>query len=779
MYLPLNWLKEFIKFKETPEKVAEIFTLAGFEVEKIEYWGRDLAGVIVGEIKTIVSHAEADKLVVCKVEVGRKQLLNIVCGARNIKPGHKVPVALVGVKLPNGMKIERRRIRGVDSEGMLCAEDELGLGEDHSGIMILDKQAKVGQKLNKVLGLDDIVLDITVPANRVDCLSVIGLAKEFAAQTGEALNIKKTVLTENKKYNIKKIIKVKITDTDLCPKYTARVVKNVKVRPSPVWLQSRLRVCGIKSINNIVDATNYVMLERGQPLHAFDLANIAGKQIIVRAAGKDSKFATLDGEERLLGSQMLVIADAKQPIAVAGVMGGRNSEITRQTKEIVIESALFKPLSIRQTRQKLGIVTEASNRFEKGLWWDLPEWAADQAAQLISEVAGGEIVTGMINVSRQKENKPTVIKFNLKYLNRLIGRNFTLAEAIKSLEKLNCKIAKAGIDEIKVTVPSWRQDLNIPADLVEEVGRLYGWNNLKTTPVFAGLKPIQLPDALKFQEKIHNILAAAGLNEVYNYSFYSKRMIEQFGMQKAGHYLVQNPLNPEQEYMRTALLPWLQSNVLKNYQTREEIKIFEIGTVFPKSGTGLPNEKTMLGAIIYKKGKAEGKKSAHWEMMSVLNSVLSGVGFSEEEACYQDKDNGAVEIKIKGSKVGQYSWVLPESNKLGSPPVYFELDLQALLGLSKKLSTFRPISDYPAVTRDLTFTNISQADFAELSGLIRKASPLVKKVEAKDLYITGDSLTVRVIYQSSERTLTAKEIDILENEIIKNLSAAFDLRIKK
>jgi len=492
MHLSLNWLKEYVKFKQAPEKVAEIFTLGGFEVEKVVKWGQGLEQIVIGQIKTIISHAEANKLSVCKVDVGRKQPLTIVCGAKNVKPEHKVPVALIGTTLPNGMKIERRRIRGIDSEGMLCAEDELKLGEDHSGILILDKSLKIGQKLGKATGLEDIVLDLSLTPNRPDTYSVIGLARELAALSDQKFIQKKVTVPESKKLNVKKLLSVRVQDNNLCPKYTVRVVKNVKVKSSPQWLQARLIVAGIKPINNIVDITNYVMLEYGQPLHAFDYTKVQGKNIIVRKAGSDKSFITLDGIERQLTPDMLMIADSKQPIAIAGVMGGDNSEISKQTKDIVIESAVFKPISVRKTRQRLGLVTEASTRFEKGIAWELPELALDRAAQMMAEIAGGEVAKGMIVASQQKAEKSKSLKVRLSYINRIIGRKFTLVEVKKVLERLYFTVKEAGKDELRVTVPSFRQDVSIPADITEEVGRMYGWNNYTSAPIYAELKPIKL-----------------------------------------------------------------------------------------------------------------------------------------------------------------------------------------------------------------------------------------------------------------------------------------------
>lgn len=785
MNLSLNWLKEFVKYQQTPEKVAEVLTLGGFEVEKVNYLGKGLDNIIVGQIKTIISHAEADKLSVCKVDVGRSELLNIVCAAKNIKPGQKVPVALVDAVLPNGMRIERRRIRGVDSEGMLCAEDELGLGDDHRGILILDKDLKVGKKLGQAIGLEDTVLDITVSPNRADGYSVLGLAREFAALSGQKLVQKKVAVKQSKKHSIKKLLSVRIADNDLCPKYTARVVRNVKVKRSPDWLRSRLLVAGIKPINNIVDISNYVMLEMGQPLHAFDMAKVTGRKIVVRKAGKDKKFTTLDNEERKLSSDMLVIADNKEPIAVAGVIGGKNSVISRETKDVVIESAIFKPVSIRKTRQKLGIVTEASTRFEKGIWWDLPEAAADRAAQLMSELASGEVANGLIVCSKVKIVKPTIIRISLDYINKLIGRNFTEAEVIKNLEKLAFQVSKAGKGELKVTVPAWRQDVSIPADVVEEVGRMYGWNNLKPAPIFAELKPVVLPPEQILEKEIKNTLVACGLTEVLNYSFYGRDLIEKFGFDTNKHYKVTNPLNPEQEYLRSSLIPRLIENVLKNYQTREEVKLFEVGKVFKRINEGMPDEKIIVTGVIYSKRKVSISEKHHpiHKLRGILNTLFNKLNIANDRVNYEYERRDLFEnIRIDKETIGTYGWPSSSGGKLGSQVVYFEIDLVKLIKYVNLQRRYQPISEYPFVERDMTFTIPLETDFQQFTRAIMKESDLITRVIGHDMYKSSEKerkVTIRIFYQASDRTLKSEEVEEIEKEIVSAMSNKFKTELKK
>ncbi len=756
-------------------------TNGGFEVEKIEQKGMGFENVVVGQIKTIVNHAEADKLSVCKVDIGKKQLLTIVCGAKNIKPLQRVPVALIGARLPSGIAIERRRIRGVESEGMLCAPDELGLGTDRSGILILDKDLRIGQNLGRALELDDVVLDITVTANRPDGLSVVGLAREFAALSGQKFIEPKIKLVETKKYSVKKLLSVSVQNPDLCPKYTARVVKNVKIQASPAWLQSRLRVMGVQPINNIVDITNYVMLEMGQPLHAFDAARIVNKKIVVRTAKAHEKFMTLDGVERDLTAEILMIADSKQSLAIAGVMGGQNSEITRSTKDVVIESAIFKPICIRRTRQKLGIITEASMRFEKGIWWDLPEIACDRAAQLMSEIAGGEVAKDMIIVSKAKESKPATVTVTLNYINKLIGRNFTAVEVKNILEQMSFTVSAAK-GAFKVTAPKWRTDISLPADIVEEIGRVYGWNNLKPVPIYGELKPMTLSPEKYWERKIKDTLVACGMTEVLNYSFYGRSLLEMFGYKASDHYRVDNPLNPEQEYLRISLLPRLYENLLKNYQAWGSVKLFEVGRVFIKTNKEMPDERVRLAGLVYTKAKSQ---YAPFEIKSILKTLILQLGVDVSAMRFVKKKDDLIQFSIIiGEEAIGYGGVLPfNAQKLGSTPVWFEINMDKFIQQAVLQRKYEAISDFPGIERDMTFVvNGGVVDYALLAETIKKIDPLVVAVEPVDLYKqSGDirNLTVRISYQSQDRTLKSEEVEAVEKRIIAEVGKMFKAEIKR
>ncbi len=781
MYLPLSWLKEFVKYRETTEKVADIFTMGGFEVEKVIQFGKGLEKIIVGEIKTITSHSGADKLSVCKVDVGRKQLLNIVCGAPNVKAGQKVPCALVDTVLPSGMKIERRRIRGVDSEGMLCAEDELGLGDDHEGIMILDESLRAGRKFIEAVKLSETVLDITLSPNRPDCYSIIGLAYEYAALSGQNFTDKKVTVTETGKETTKSLLNVTVKENALCPKYTARIVRNIKVGPSPLWLQSRLRVSGVKPVNNIVDITNYVMLEYGQPLHAFDYANVDGKKIIIRKADTETSFMTLDGEKRKLTPDMLMIADGSQSIAVAGVMGGENSEITDKTTDIVIESAIFDPLSIRKTRQQLGLVTEASTRFEKGIYWDLPDLASNRAADLMAELAGGEVTKGMIVVSKDAKRTPSAISVESDYISGLIGKKFTTKDIVNAVERLGFEVKASGANKISVVPPSWRQDIAIPADIAEEVGRMFGWNKLKPAPVYAVLNPTDTNTTGYWTRIIKDTLVAGGMTEMLNYSFYGRSLITQLEMDITKHYQVENPLNPEQAYMRTSLIPRLLDNVLKNYQNRDAISLFETGNVFFKTQSGMPDERTFAAGILLDKRLKRNQLAQVQKLKGIVSVLIDSVGVPDDVQ-YKTKDDATVVVMVRGEQIGYVRWLYAGTQKIGMAPVCFEIDIQKLLKNAERHEQYVPVSEFPTVERDITFRTPPEVPYSAIISMIEKVDPLIVAVNGTELYQESDknvNTTFRIVFQLSDRTLTSQEVDAVEHKIIETAAKKLNMKIKK
>ncbi len=779
MNISLKWLKTYVPVKHAAAKVAEVLTFGGFEVESIQEPAKALQGLVVGQIKTIVDHAEADRLSVCTVDIGKKAKQQIVCGAKNIKPGDKVPVALPGMTLPGGLTIEERKIRGTESAGMLCAEDELGLGDDHSGILILDPKARIGQPVATALGLNDSVLDVTVSPQRADAQSMIGLAREYAALTNQTFKEPKVAVTESK-HKISAYLKVRVADYNLCPKYTARVIRGVTVRPSPAWLQARLRAAGHTPINNIVDVTNFVLLEYGQPLHAFDAKKIEGDRIVVKKAGRKQSFDTLDHETREITSDMLMIWDAKQPIAIAGVIGGEHSAISEKTTDIILESAIFKPLSIRKTRQKLGLVTDASLKFERGIWWGLPERALDRAAELIAETAGGTIAAGSIVVTKPKTtHKPTVLTVSPKAMTDVIGAKLSTATIVRYLTKLSFTVEKLDDDRLRLTVPEWRMDIHVMADVVEEIGRMYGWNKLKPRPIAADIAPTELLTSFQWERKIRRALAACGMTEMMNYSFYGENLFTQFGWKPEDHYRIENPMNKEQEYMRISLVPGLYVTVLKLYQQQPQLALFEVGRVFYRTKKAEPDEHRMAAGIIYDRQAKRGDQRPIRQLQGIIRALVRQLGVTFESLSFSVNSDDAqvVDIEIDGHVVGWYGWLIQHEEKLGQPPVWFEVDIDKLVDGAQLVRRFTPIPEHPAVVRDMTFQMPVRTSFFSVRDATRQVSELITDVAARDLYPLDDEhrkATIRITYQAADRTLHTHEVNAIEKKILTMMTNKFN-----
>jgi len=766
MKLPISWIKEYVKIDKKPEKLAQTLTLSGTEVEEIIRDENTLKNVVVGEITAIIKHSNADRLRVCKVRVKKGKILKIVCGAPNIKVGQKVPVALPGAELPNGTKIEKTKIRGEESEGMLLAEDELGIGQDHSGIYILEEDEKIGRSIRSVLGLNEVIFDLALTPNRADCFSVFGIAREVSAVTKR--KIKKnpsSYLIKDEENKISRELKVSVLAKNLCPKYTARVIKGVKVADSPEKIKNRLRACGIRPINNVVDITNYVMLELGQPLHAFDYDKLAGskgqKKIIVRQAKSKEKLVTLDGKERDLEKGMLVIADKFSPIALAGVMGGENTEISEETKNVILESAVFKPYSVRKTAQKLGLRSESSNLFEKGLDSFMTEIALDRAASLIEKYAGGKIVPGRLAVVQKEKDLRPKVSLSLERLRLYLNKKIALGALKRIFNSLGFEFLGLKDEKITLRVPSWRQDVRLPEDLIEEVGRIYNYNRLKPTYLKGILKPVELPKGLYWEDKIKNILVAADMTEVYNYSFYSENDLKAFGFDPKDHYRLKNPLNPEQEYLRKSLIPLMIKNVSFNSDFSESISIFEIGNVF-FPGKDLPKEKKMVAGVFW-------GGEAYFAAKAALDLLLVK-GLNIEKFLFEVVEQKTF-LKANNRIIGQL-YILPEVvkkyYKIKKQVAYFELELIKLINLASEKTSFIKPSHYPAIIRDLSFFIPRDVRYVDVEKEIKESSPLIQEIELFDIYQREGkvSLAIRITFQSRERTLEAKEVD----EIIKRIS---------
>lgn len=760
MKLPLSWIEEFVKPQLPVEKLASLLTLSGTEVEKIEKCSVNFSGVVVGQVRTVVQHPAADRLKVTRVVVQDKQAkpYTIVCGAPNVVPMQKVAVALPGAKLANGTILEKATIRGVESEGMLCALDELGLGNDHSGILVLGDDLKLGTPLEKALALTETILHFELTPNRSDCFSVLGLAREISVLTKKPLKVPIVKLKEGKQA-ASRFVKVAIRDKTLCSRYVARYVKGITVKPSPQWLKNSLEASGIRPINNIVDVTNYLMLEYGQPLHAFDGRQVKGKSIIVRRARQGEKIVLLDGTTRTLTADMPVIADPAKALVVAGIMGGEGSGVSEKTKDVIIESATFNPVTIRKTSQALGLRTEASHRHEKGPDSAVVSLAADRAAQLIAELAGGEITKGTVEAGHPPA-KRQAIAFSLDAANALLGVKVGQTKAADLLIRLGCVVERGmrakGAEGIwRVVPPPWRGDVRIPEDLTEELGRLTDYNTFPKTHLTASLQPTAVPPVLQMEWQARQYFASVGFSEVLTYPYYGQSHRDAFGLSKA-HFEPAKPLSPDQQFLRQSLTPRLAEAVAKNRASFESIRLFEIGSLF-FSKKKEPVEPRVLGAAVL-------SPDAYRTLRGVLEdfAALGGV------RCPSAVEGNVATFTVGKENVATITAYGPDAVRAlkirsNHPFAALQLNLTALAKHWNNAPTFKPFSQFPAVKRDLAFWLPKSEAYGPLNDALKALDPLIRDVELFDVFDRGEkrSYAVHLTFQAEDRTLTLEEVDAI------------------
>lgn len=786
MKLPISWLKEYIDVKISPEKLADKLTMTGLEVEEVQS-AVNFEKVVVGEVLERKKHPNADKLNVAMVRISDSHpegvdgsVLQIVCGAPNLNVGQKAAVAVVGAKLGDFV-ISRVELRGVESNGMICSEKELELGEDHNGILVLDKKAKVGMDFAEYIKADKL-LDIKIFANRPDLMGVIGLTREVAAALDKKFIQKELKVKENSKEKIEKILTVRVENNELCPRYMARVVKNVRVGESPDWMKKRLISCGVRPINNLVDISNYVMLEYGQPLHFFDLDKL-GKNttIIVRKAKAKEEMKTLDGVKRSLNNECLVIADEKRAIALAGVMGGENTEVDENTTNILIEAAIFEKSNIRKTSRTLGLRSEAVSRFEKGIPFELPKHAIDRAASLLAEIADGEIAAGVIDVKKEEYKKVT-IDINKDKISSFLGVDISEKEIEKTLELLGFAIENG-----KAVVPWWRSDVSTETDLIEEIIRLWGYDRLPSTLPLSG-SYVPLENDFSKVNKVRELLSNIGYTEILTYSFIGKKELENVGENIGVAPKLENPLVSEQEYMRTSLVPHMLNALRENQFNKEEIRFFEIGKTFKNSQQGiLPLEERylclgLIGGKPWPYNYTGGRN--YYELKGVLQRLTAefSLKFSVAKEIQLPFKNGeSAKVLLGGQEVGSFGEIDPKivdkfDLKKSASILYINLD--KLLYYSKNEKVFSDFSKYQFSLRDLSVIMNDSVEIGEFQHSFEKADKLIKEVEVVDIY-TGKpleknqkSVTFRLKIQSDEKTLNESEIDkvMVEcNKIVKKL----------
>ena len=755
MLLPLSWLKKFVDIKKTPEQIGQALSLSGSEVEKILNSARGLKKIVIGKIKDIKPHPQADKLQLAYIDVGKKDILEIVCGATNIKPGQKVPVVLLGGEV-RGLKIEKRKIRGIASNGMLASERELGFGDDHSGIYILPEDAKVGMDLVDYLELDDPVFELDITPNRPDCFSIYGLAREVATVFNLKLKTEKIKFSEISK-KTSSAVKVDIKDKKLCPKFSARFIKGVKVGQSPIWLQNKLRQVGIRSINNIVDITNYIMIETGKPLHVFDADKIEKNKIIIRNAKKNEKLIALDELNYNLDESDLVIADSKKVLSIAGVMGGLESGVGRGTANIIIESAIFDPVSVRQTSKKLNLRSESSTRFEKGIDWETIDDSLDKAAYYMQKLGGGEIYKGIAS-DHGKPPKRAKIKLELNEVKRLLGVELPAKKVESILRNLGFE-TKTSSSAIDALTPSWRiHDIFEQADLVEEIGRIIDYNTLPKTLPNSSVALQEGAPHIRAGRMLRQKAISAGYSEILTYSYYGKNLVSLSGVSPKEHVILTNPVNEEYPYLRASLAPWMIDKLSQNSSLlpREEFRLFEIGKTFSQK-----NEKhqAVFGVIKTK----DTDENIYRELRGLLESFVGEVVDIKKEKnsydCFMGKSKIAF-ILIKSKKE-------LSGFRLRSSVGLLLVDIEKI-EIKNDRFTYKPLPFYPQVERDIAMLVPFSARYGEIEKTISGFNPLLKNYELFDVYHgldKGSSLAMRLTFYSTDRTLEAGEVDDIVSDL--------------
>ena len=792
MKVPLNWLREYVDIILPPTELANRLTMAGTEVKGIQAIGDSWENIVVGQIVAINPHPNADRLSLTTIDLGTEQP-TVVCGAPNLRLGDKVAFASVGAQLIDGhsgqaFRLESAKIRGVVSSGMACSEKELGISDSHEGIIVLPAEAPIGTPLASYLG--DTIFDMDMTPNRPDCLSMVGIAREVAALTGQGLHLLE-IEYEEKALPIDQQISVEIAAPDLCPRYCASLITGIKVAESPRWMQQRLLRCGMRPINNIVDITNYVMLEYGQPLHAFDYHQIKGKKIIVRRATEGETIISLDGIERLLSGDMLVIADEEQAVAIAGVMGGADSEVSQETTSILLESANFSPPSIHYTGRVLCLPSEACMRFERGIRPELTLPALKRATQLIIQLAGGQAAKGLVDAYPGKQ-EPESIRLSTSQVKQLLGVEFSLDQIVEVLTSLgfDCEVASAS--EVGVIAPYWRSDIHQAVDLIEEVARIIGYDKIPAT-MLAQPVPRQNPEPIiSLKQKVRHSLIGYGFQEVITYSLTSLEMLNK--LLPESHPLepiplrVANPMTLEQEYLRPNLRANLLAVLSPNRRYEDSgIRLFELGKVYLPRQKDLPNEPEVLCGIL---SGSRFEKSWHggddlfdfYDAKGVVEGLLSQL---DVEASFEEsKDESLHPVKqaaivIAGNKLGVVGELHPkvlEAFEIPGAAYLFEINLTALLPFSLGHKMFQPISRFPTIVRDIALIVDAGVTHQTVKDII-KSFPLVERVTIFDVY-SGEqvppgkkSLAYSITFQSPAHTLTDEEVNQVQQQILDKLSS--------
>lgn len=802
MKVSVNWLKEYVDISIPAKELAKKLSMIGLTVEEIQIMD-PFPGVVIGKVLEVQKHPNADRLSLTKVDTGGA-VYSIVCGAPNVAAGQVVPVALEGTKMPGGFEIKKAKIRGVDSCGMICSKSELGYEPGKSeGIWDLDpgQPHRLGQPFAEYLKVSDVILDIDVTSNRADCLSLLGIAREIAVMVGAQLKKPVPWIRESGE-PVDQLATVQIEDTDGCTRYAARVIRGIRVGPSPDWLRQRLEAVGSRSINNIVDITNYVLLECGQPLHAFDYDRIAGHAVIVRASAAGERFQTLDEKEHTLPEKTVLICDAEKAIALGGIMGGRNSEISDGTVNVLLESAYFEPVRIRRASKRLQITSDASVRFSRGVDPDGMIYAIDRAAQLITELAGGRLAPGVIDV-KVKTFQPPEITLRLSVVHRLLDASINADTVRTILESLGCRVSVTGSSLFTVVPPSFRTDLRAEHDLIEEVARIYGYDRLPSARQATVYYRPEENKSERLSRLIRQTFLRIGFDEAVTNSMVNPKPFQMTdGISPEDCIRLINPLNEDFSVLRAGMLPSLLEVLRTNlYQKNEHVRIFEIGKIYRKgkNSNGLADEKIKIA------GCACGNRTPeHWQTKSEPIDFYDLKNLAQEVVTQFKLDNvkynaytnliytsQAMELVLPASKIqlghfGKIKKPLLREFDIDTTVWYFEFDFEALLSEARFTTTYQPISRFPSIQRDLAVTVARDLEARALMESIRStAGALLTHLGIFDVYtgkpIAEDkkSVAFSLTFRSEERTLTEDEIDVLMGKIIKRLEKQYQAQLRQ
>lgn len=810
MQASIKWLKEYVEFKQTPEVLAEMLTMAGIPVEGITYLGKDIEKIVTGKIVEIEKHPNANKLSICKLDVGTEKLI-IVTGATNVCVGNIVPVALVGAILPTGLEIKASELRGVMSYGMLCSTTELSIdgklltSKEKEGIYILSEDTTVGIDIREALGMDDVVLEFELTANRADCFSLIGLAREISVLTGGALKKTMIHLHETAEEKAANLVKVTIEEPTLCSRFAVRVLQNVKVAPSPKWLQNRLRAVGMRPINNIVDVTNYVMLEMGQPMHAYDYNLVSRHSLIVRKAEHGEKITTLDGIKRELTSEMLVVADQVQAVGIAGVMGGLATEVTNNTQSVILEAASFNGVSIRRTSRALGLRSEASGRFERGIDTANSIRALDRAAKLLEDMGACKVCPGIID-SYPNMQLPRQVSFIPQKVNAYLGTNIDKSVMLDILRRLEFVIdTHSEGDNVIVNVPTWRGDVQYQPDICEEVARIYGYNNIPTTTPGGNILRGGQEQVQSIADSIKAILTGIGMDEIISLSFSHPRILQKLNIAENSvldHAItVLNPITDDFPILRTTLLGGVLETIVRNISRKnDDIKIYELGAVYLPEKLplqSLPKEPLMLcGALVGKRNELswnQGKDMIDfYDAKGIIEVLLAGLGIADYDVIageHMSLHPGKTATFIKnGNILATVGELHPKvANDFGiQRKVYiFEANIEILVDYAALLTRYEALPKFPAINRDMAVVLPLAVSADEvMQAIVASAGPLLSDVRLFDVYVGEQvadgfrSLAFSLTYRDATRTLTDEEIEVFYKNTVDHLERTLTAKIR-